>query len=133
MIPDSPQNHLVTLGFIKIVSVMPLLSATFTLFALLFPDSGELKAMRIAQCILFAWCLGESLMWGWLKLQSQQSPQVWAQVIPSVEERKKLKDDWICLLDNPDAAAIEFVEGWFKTGNRKAHFREIHVENIKDW
>ena len=54
-------------------------------------------------------------------------------VIPSVEERKKLKDDWLCLLDNPDADAMDFVEGWFKTGKQKARLTEIHLENIKDW
>jgi hypothetical protein len=131
MIPDSPQNRVVTRGFITLVSAMPLLSFATTLFASLFPDSGELKATRVVQCVLFSWFVGESLFWGWAKLQSQQTPQAWEQVTPSVEEREKLKEDWICLLDN--AAAIDFVEGWFQNGNRKAQFREIHVENLKDW
>lgn len=133
MIPDSPKNRFVTRGFITIVSALPILSVAFTLFALLFPDSGELKAVGITQCVLFSWFVGESLFWGWAKFQSQQSPQAWEQVIPSIEERQKLKEDWIYLLDNPDAAATEFVEGWFQHGTRKAQFREIHVENLKDW
>jgi len=133
MIPDSPQNRFVTRGFITIVSALPLLSVAFTLFALLFPDSGEARGMRIAQGVLLSWFVSETLFWGWAKLQSQQTLQTWEQVIPSVEERQKLKEDWIYLIDNPDAAAIEFVEGWFRNGNRKAQFREIHVENLKDW
>jgi hypothetical protein len=85
------------------------------------------------QIALFAWCLVESLFWGWSRIHSLYEPQVWARVIPSVAERKKLKEDWIRAIDSPGESAIEFLEGWFKNGKRKATLTEIHLENIRDW
>jgi hypothetical protein len=58
---------------------------------------------------------------------------MWTLVIPSVVERKKLKEDWIRAIDSAGEATIEFVEGWFKTGKQKSRLTEIHLENIKDW
>jgi hypothetical protein len=133
MIPDSPRNRLVTRGFITIVSAVPLLSITFTLFIFLSLHSDTFSTWRIPRRALFVWCLVESLFWGWSGIQSLHGRQVWARVIPSIEERKKLKEDWIRAIDSPGEGAMEFVEGWFTTGKQKARLTEIHLENIKDW
>ena len=133
MIPDSPRSRLVIRGFVTIVDAIPLLSVAFTLLMLLPLHPDTFSTWRIPQRALFAWCLVESLFWGWSGIQSLLGRQVWARVIPSVAERKKLKEDWIRAINSPGEAAIEFVEGWFKTGKQKSRLTEIHVENIKDW
>ena len=115
------------------VGAIPLLSITFALLMLLPVHSDTFNTWKIAPRALLAWCLVESLFWGWSGIQSLHGRQVWARVIPSVAERKKLKEDWIRAIDSPGEAAIEFVEGWFKTGEQKARLTEIHLENIKDW
>ena len=133
MIPDSPRNRLVMRGFITIVDSIPLFSITLILIMFLPVHRDTFSTWRIPQCALFAWCLVECLFWGWSGIQSLHEPQMWARVIPSVAERKKLKEDWIRAIDLAGEAVIEFVEGWFKTGKRKSQLTEIHLENIKDW
>ena len=115
------------------VGAIPLLSITFTLFVLLHVHLDTLSTWKMPQRALFAWCLVESLFWGWSGIQSLHGRRAWARVVPSAEERKKLKEDWIRAIDSPGEAAIEFVEGWFKTGEQKARLTEIRLENIKDW
>jgi len=131
MIPDSRGNRIVTRGFIGMVSAMPLISITLTIFAILLPFTGPLS---LPKCTIFAWCLCESSLWVWLRVQTLQRQESWTRVIPSGEERKKLKEDWVHIIHSQDEeGAIEFVEGWFKTGNRRTQLREIHLENVKDW
>lgn len=97
----------------------------------LHPDT--FSTWTIPQRALFAWCLIESLFWGWSGIQSLRRRQVWARVVPSVAERKKLREDWIRAIGSAGETAKEFVEGWFKIGKQKARLTEIHLENIKDW
>jgi hypothetical protein len=128
MIPDSPGNRFITRGFITMVSVMPVVSIVLTIAALLLPPAGSLS---LPSCALLAWCLAESLFWVWWRVHTRPS---WTRVIPSDEERKKLKEDWVRIIASQDEeGAVEFVEGWFQTGNRRTQLKEIHLDNIKDW
>jgi len=128
MIPDSLRNRLVMRGFITIVNTIPLFSITFILIMLISVHRDTFSTWGICQRALF-----ESLFWGWSGIKSPHERQMWARVIPSVAERKKLKEDWIHAIDSAGEAAIEFVEGWFKTGKQRSQLTDIHIENIKDW
>ena len=133
MIQDSPRNRLLMRGFVAIVDTIPLFSITFILIMLQPVHRDTFSTWRTPRLALFACCLVESLFWGWSGIQSLHRRHMWARVIPSVAERKKLKEDWVRAIDSAGEAAIGFVEGWFKTGKQKSRLTEIHVENIKDW
>ena len=70
-------------------------------------------------------------MWSVVKYQSR--PPVFDRVIPSLEERQKLKVDCLWIINSSPDGAIEFVEGWFKTKKQKARIEDLQIDNIKDW
>jgi hypothetical protein len=77
-------------------------------------------------------CLSETLFWIWSAVQYSR-PLVFARVIPTFEERQKLKADCLLIIQLSPDGGKEFIEGWFSMNKRKAHIEDLRVDNIKDW
>ena len=54
-------------------------------------------------------------------------------VVPTFEERQKLKADCSWIIETCPGGVTEFLEGWFKTRKRTARIGELQQGNIKDW
>ena len=61
-----------------------------------------------------------------------QSP-IFDRVIPSLEERQKIKADCLWIIDSSPNGVIQFLEGWFMTNKQKARIEDLQQGNIKDW
>src|SRR5579859_3772984 len=107
MIPDSRQNRLITKTCISIVGLVAPLSTVFTVYVLLFHQS-ILGATHPAFA-LFLWALGETLFWVWTSVY-QARLESFERVVPSLEERKKLKDDCLRVIHSSKDGVKDFVE-----------------------
>ena len=130
MIADTLRNRIITRTFIKLVAAVAPLSLTFALYTLLTRPIQNLGSLH---GLLYVWCVAESIFWGlWLgKYKARRV--VFERVIPSREERRKLREDCLQIIDFSPDGATEFIEGWFKTGKQIAKIGEIHKDNIADW
>jgi hypothetical protein len=132
MIADSPRNRIVARACVTIVTAVSPVSVAVTLYAVLF-RRDLLTHFKDPLSLLFGWCLAESLFWGWWILTYKSRSLEFARVIPSFEERQKLKEDCLWIIESSPDGAKEFLEGWFKGRKRKARIEDLRQDNIKDW
>src|SRR5579859_2949833 len=127
MIPDTRPNRLITRGCIGIVSLIAPLSVCFAAYSLL---SGNLGGYR---SWLFLYSLAENVFCGWWIYKYKYSESVFERVIPSTEERRKLKEDCLRIIRRSNDNGKECIEGWHRVGTEKASLMDLREENIKDW
>ena len=70
---------------------------------------------------------------GWWIYKYKYSESVFERVIPSTEERRKLKEDCLRIIRGSNDNGKEFIEGWHRVGTEKASLMDLREENIKDW
>jgi hypothetical protein len=132
MIADTLRNRIVTRTCIAIVAlVAPASLAYILVIVLVRPEI--LRHQIDPRTILFAWCLAECLFWTWSTIKYKHRPQEFTRVIPTFEDRQKLKNDCLQIIKFSPDGATEFIEGWFKTGEKHAQIKDIHKDNIKEW
>jgi len=132
MIADSTRNRIVTRVFIAIVAAVSHVSFVFSLYILLF-HQNILISWKDPRFILFGWCLAESIFWIWSVVNYKYQSPIFDRVIPSLEERQKIKADCLWIIDSSPNGVIQFLEGWFMTKKRKARIEDLQQGNIKDW
>ena len=132
MIADSTRNRIITRACITIVAAVSPVSLAFALYTLLFHRT-ILNNWKDPRFVLFAWCLAESIFWAWSVVKYKSRSPVFDRVVPSLEERQKLKADCLWIIDSSPDGAIGFLEGWFKTKKQKARIEDLQQGNIKDW
>jgi len=54
-------------------------------------------------------------------------------VVPSFEERQKLREDCLRIVGSSPRAAAELLEGWFVSGKHGARIEDLQQGNIKEW
>ena len=130
MIPNSVQNRIITRGCITFVAAIAPFSVVFSLYMGIYQRDVLLENRFL--CALFSWCVGESLFLIWSSITYSRA-LVFDRVIPTYEQRQKLKADCLQIIQLSPDGGKEFIEGWFKTSNKKAHIEDLRVDNIKDW
>lgn len=130
MIADSPRNRLITRGCIVFVASVAPLSLTFVIYVLVL--NRDLLRTSPWQ-VFFAWCLAECVFWGWSSYKYKSRVPQFARVVPSYEERVKLKADCRRIIEASPNGPREFIDGWFKIGQQKAQITDLQLDNIKDW
>ena len=133
MLVDSTRNRIITRVCIALVATVCPLSLAFTLFTLFF-HLELLKSWKDPRYVLFIWSLSESIFWLWsvTKYNLSLSPKS-AKVVPSYEERQKLKEDCLWIIGSCLWGAAEFLEGWFSVGKQSARIEDLRQDNVKDW
>jgi hypothetical protein len=132
MIADTFRNRVIARTCITIVAAVAPLSVVFTVY-MVFVRPDLLYQWSDLRSVLFVWCVVECLFWGWSAVKYNLRPLQFERVVPSLEERRKLKDDFLQIIEYSQDDVTEFIEGWFKTGRQQARVGEIHKDNIKDW
>ena len=130
MIPNSTRNRIITRGCIAFVATIAPFSIAFVLYVGIWHQ--EILQETSLLSALFALCLSESLFWIWSTVKYSR-PLIFARVIPTFEERQKLKADCLQIIQLSSDGGKEFIEGWFKTNKKKSHIEDLRVDNIKDW
>jgi len=130
MIADSPRNRLITRGCIVIVASVAPVSLAFGLYVLVLHRT----LLRTSPwSLLVAWCFAESVFWAWSSWKYKSRVPQFARVVPSYEERIKLKADCRRIIQASPNGPNEFIDGWFKIGTQKAQITDLQRDNIKDW
>jgi hypothetical protein len=132
MIVDSPRNRLITRVCVTIVAAISPLSLAFTLFTFLF-HRELVSGWKDPRCVLFAWSLSETIFWVWSMIKSKSLAPKSVKVVPSFEQRQKLKEDCLRIIGSSPGGAAEFLEGWFTSGKQSARIEHLRHENIKEW
>lgn len=132
MIADSTRNRIIARTCVTIVAAVSPVSYAFTLYILLFYRT-LLNDWKDPRFVLFVWCFSESIFWVWSVVNYKSRPPVFDRVIPSLEERQKLKADCARIIDSCPGGVTRFVEGWFMTKKQKARIEDLQQDNIKDW
>jgi len=132
MIPDSIRNRTLARIFITIVAAVSPFSLIFTLYFLVFHRS-ILNDWKDPRYVLFTWCIAESVFWVWSFVKYKSRSPVFDRVIPTFEERQKLKADFLSIIESSPGGVTEFLEGWFKTKKQSARIEDLQHGNIKDW
>lgn len=132
MIADSPRNRSITRVCVTIVAAVAPFSVAFTLFTVLFHREWA-TTWKDPRYLLFLWSLSETIFWLWSVIKSKSLAPKSAKVVPSFEERQKLKEDCWRIIGSSPGGAAEFLEGWFTSGKQSARIEDLHQENIKEW
>jgi hypothetical protein len=132
MIADSTRNRIIARVCVTIVGAISPVSFAFILYTLLLHRT-ILNSWRDPRFVLFVWCISESIFWVWSVVKYKSRPPVFDRVIPSLEERQKIKADCLRIINASSGGAKELVEGWFKTGKQKARIEDLQQDNIKEW
>lgn len=127
MIPDSPRTRFITRTCITVVSSIAPLSVAYVTFTAL---NGLGQGYRIW---LFVYCLIETLFCGWWIWKYKFNEQRFERVIPSRDERQKMKEDCLRIIHKSTDHGREFIEGWFRIGKDKANIADLREENLKEW
>ena len=132
MIPDSLRNRTITRICISIVAAISPAALLFTLYILFFHQTilNDWKDPRFA---LFGWCIAESVFWGWSVAKYKSRSLKFDRIVPTFEERQKLKADCLWIIESSPGGAIRFIQGWFNTRKRTARIEDLQQGNIKDW
>jgi hypothetical protein len=133
MISDTLRNRVITRICITIVAAVAPLSVVFTVYMVFFRRDLLLLKVSHPQSLLIVWCVVECFFWGWSVVKYNLRPLKFERVVPSLEERRKLRDDCLQIIEFSPDGVTEFIEGWFKTGRQHARIAEIYKDNIKDW
>lgn len=75
----------------------------------------------------------ESVFCAWWIYKYKYGETVFERVIPSLEERRKLKEDCLRIIRGSSDHGKEFIEGWYRIGKEKASLTDLREENIKEW
>jgi hypothetical protein len=121
---------MITRGCIAFVAAITPFSVIFSLYMGIYQRDVLLENQLLGG--LFVLCVGESLFWIWSSIKYSRA-LVFDRVIPTYEERQKLKADCVQIIQSSPDGGKEFIEGWFKTSKKKAHIEDLRVDNIKDW
>ena len=132
MIADSTRNRIITRAFVTIVASISPISLLFSLYIVLF-NREIFYNWKDVWFVLFGWCFSESAFWVWSVLKYKSQCPVFDRVVPSLQERQKLKEDTFRIIDSCRDGGTEFLEGWFKTRKQKARIQDLQQGNIKDW
>jgi hypothetical protein len=131
MIPDSPTSRFVTRTCLFIVAAVCPISVLAALYLLSCPTA--FISWHNGAWLLVAWCTSESLFWVFCKINGMVYPPLHEHIVPSAEERFKLRSDCIQVLQPGSEAAKEFFGGWFRQGSNPASVQNVYRENIAEW
>jgi hypothetical protein len=132
MLVDSTRNRIVVRLCVAIVATVCPFSLAFSLFTLLF-HLDFIKSLRDPRFALFVWSLSESIFWLWSVTKYNFPSPKSVKVVPSFQERQKLKEDCLWIIQSSPGGAAEFLEGWFTAGKQSARIEDLRQDNVKDW
>lgn len=132
MIVDSTRNRIITRVCIAIIAAISPFSLAFTLFTLLF-HRDLVSSWTDPRYVLFMCSFSESVFWLWSVIKYKSLPPKSVKVVPSFEERQKLKEDCLWIIGLSPRGAADLLEGWFTSGKRSARIEDLRQGNVKEW